>query len=172
MNTAPVVAHELDQLDVGWFEEPLAPTRDAEGLALVAKRVNMDVAGGESGYGEDFFEELLARGAAEIIMPDVQYCGGVAEAYRAAHKAAQSGHGVSLHSPSGPVSQLAGAHVTAAVPGALPLEHAVHEAPWRAELLSPPERIAGGRLWFPGGPGLGASLNHAVTSRYGRRWRG
>ena len=163
---------QLDQLDVGWFEEPLDPTKDAEGLALVARRVKMDIADGEGGYGQGFFAELLARGAAEIIMPDIQYCAGVAEAHRAAHKAVQSGHGVSLHSPSGPVSQLAGAHVTAAVPGALPLEHAVHEAPWRAELLSPPERIAGGRLWFPGGPGLGARLDHAVTSRYGRRWRG
>ena len=64
------------------------------------------------------------------------------------------------------MSQLASAHAAAATPGSLPLEHAVYEAPWRSELLSPPERIEGGRLWFPGGPGLGASLDREALARY------
>ena len=32
-HTAPVVAEELAELDVGWFEEPLQPTKDIDGLA-------------------------------------------------------------------------------------------------------------------------------------------
>jgi len=78
---------------------------------------------------------------------------------------------VSLHCPTGPVSLLASAHVTAAIPGALPLEHAVDEAPWRLELLDLPERIKGGRLWLPAGIGVGAKLNAELVSRYGRPWR-
>ena len=164
-HTAPVVAEELARLDVGWFEEPLEPTKDAAGLAQVAEQVGMPVAGGEHGYGEDFFADLVRRKAVSIIMPDVKYCGGVAEAWRAGRAAVEAGGKVSLHSPSGPVSQLASAHVTAAIPGALALEHAVGEALWRAGVLVPPERIEGGRLWLPRGSGLGATLNRDVVTR-------
>ena len=52
--TAIMVAADLVGQDVGWFEEPLQPTTDSENLAHVATQVGMPVAGGESGYGEDF----------------------------------------------------------------------------------------------------------------------
>ena len=122
--TAPPIAEELAQLGVGWFEEPVQPRTAAADLAAIARRVRMPVAGGESGYGRDFFDDLLDREAVSVIMPDIKHCGGVAEAVRAGHSARERGGGFSLHSPSGPVSLLAGAHVTAAVPGALSLEHA------------------------------------------------
>ena len=158
-HSAPWVAEQLARYEIGWFEEPVQPTRDAAALCDIAGRVSMPVAGGEIGYGADLFDGLVAGGAVRVIMPDVKYCGGVGEAVRAGRSAIRSGAGSSLHSPSGPVSQLASAHATAATPGAMPLEHAVNEAPWRARLLDPPERIEGGRLWLPGGPGLGARLD-------------
>ena len=77
---------------------------------------------------------------------------------------------VSLHSPSGPVSLIAGGHATAAMPGAIHLEHAVYEADWRAELVLPHERVEDGRLWMPDGAGLGATLNETIVERYGRYW--
>ena len=170
LGSAPHVAEELARLDIGWFEEPVDPVSARAPLVEIAARVSMPVAGGESGYGEPFFSDLLRKNAVSVIMPDVKFCGGVVEAYRAGKTAAELGRGFSLHSPAGPASLLASAHVTAAVPGAMALEHAVNEAPWRAELLDPPERIERGRLWFPGGAGLGATLNRKVVDRYGRRW--
>ncbi len=169
-SSAVRVADELRKLNVGWFEEPLQPMRDARDLASIAGAVAMPIAGGESGYGEEFFAGLLEGGTVSIIMPDVKYCGGVAEAFKAGTDAVRAGQGVSLHSPSGPVSSLAGAHVTAATTGAMPLEYAVHEASWRAELLVPGERVADGRMWLPGAPGLGVSLDIATVLRHGRRW--
>ena len=163
-----VVAGELANLGIGWFEEPLEPTQDPEGLAYVAGRVSMPVAGGESGYGETFFANLVNRGAIRIVMPDVKYCGGVAEAYRIGRSAVQMAGSISIHSPSGPVSQLASACVTAAIPGAMALEHAVDEAPWRSEILEPPERIENGRFWFP--KGATAALNMDVMSLHGTTW--
>jgi galactonate dehydratase len=164
--SAPWVAQELAKSDIGWFEEPVQPTRDADALSEIAEQVSMPVAGGETGYGTDFFAELVKRSAVEVIMPDIKYCGGVAEALSAGRAAQAAGGRASLHSPSGPISQLASAHVTAAMPGAMALEHAVGEAAWRAELLVPPERIENGRLWFPGGPGLGATLNPDMVTRH------
>ena len=168
--TAPPIAEELVQLGVGWFEEPVQPRTAAADLATIARRVRMPVAGGESGYGRDFFDDLLERGPVSVIMPDIKHCGGVAEAARAGHSALGRGDAFSLHSPSGPVSLLAGAHVTAAVPGALPLEHAVDEVDWRADLIDPAERIEDGRLLLPPGLGLGAALDRRSVHRYGRIW--
>ncbi len=170
-DTAPTIARELSGFDVAWLEEPVQPTSAPDELARIASQVDIPVAGGESGYGAAFFEELVASGATAIIMPDAKYCGGVAEAVQAGRRAVAAGAGFSLHCPSGPVSLLASGHVTAAVEGSMPLEHAVYEAEWRAELLEPPERVEAGRLWFPGGPGLGAVLNDRLINEYGRRWK-
>lgn len=167
---APAVARELATLDVGWFEEPVQPTSAADDLAAIARDVPMPVAGGESGYGVEFFDGLLDQRAVAVVMPDVKYCGGVAEAARAGRSAIGRGGGVSLHSPSGPISLLASGHATAAVDGALPLEHAVHEVDWRADLIEPAERIEGGRLLLPSAAGLGAALNTEVVRRHGRLW--
>ena len=167
---APAVARELAALDVGWFEEPVQPTSAADDLAAIARDVPMPVAGGESGYGVEFFDGLLDERAVAVVMPDVKYCGGVAEAVRAGRSAIGRGGGVSLHSPSGPISLLASGHVTAALDGALPLEHAVHEVDWRADLIEPAERIEGGRLLLPSSAGLGAALNGKVVRRHGRLW--
>ena len=167
---APEVARELATLDVGWFEEPVQPTSASADLAAIAGAAPLLVAGGESGYGVEFFDGLLDQRAVAVVMPDIKYCGGVAEAVRAGRSAIARGGGVSLHSPSGPVSLLASAHVTAAVDGALPLEHAVHEVGWRADLIEPAERIEGGRLLLPSSAGLGAALNERLVRCHGRIW--
>ena len=135
-HTAPLVAEQLAKSNIGWFEEPVEPTKDAEGLAAIAREVSMITAGGESGYGREFFRAIVECGALNVVMPDVKYCGGLAEARAAGIAAMDAGGDVSLHSPSGPVSLIGGGHATAAMPGAIHLEHAVYEADWRAELVT------------------------------------
>ena len=169
-HTAPLVAEELAKSDIGWFEEPVEPTRDAEGLVQIAGEVSMITAGGESGYGREFFRSVVESGALNVVMPDVKHCGGLAEARASGVAAMDAGGDVSLHSPTGPVSLIGGGHATAAMPGAIHLEHAVYEADWRAEVVLPYERVEGGRLWMPDGAGLGAVLNEAIVERYGRYW--
>ena len=169
-HTAALVAEQLAKSNIGWFEEPVEPTEDAEGLAAIAREVSMITAGGESGYGREFFRSVVEMGALNVVMPDVKHCGGLAEARAAGLAAMEAGGDVSLHSPTGPVSLIGGGHATAAMPGAIHLEHAVYEADWRAELVLPHERVEDGRLWMPDGVGLGAALNSEVVERYGRYW--
>jgi galactonate dehydratase len=168
--SAPRVAQELASLDVGWFEEPVDPYTQPDDMAEIARQVSMPVAGGEGLYGLGSFQRLLGKRAAHVVMPDVMFCGGAAEAHRVGLLASRLGGGFSPHSPSGTVPLLTSAHVCAALPDPMPLEHAVDEAPWRHELLDPPERAEGGRLWLPSGPGLGVVLNAAAIDRRGRRW--
>ena len=171
-HTAPLVAEQLAKSNIGWFEEPVEPTEDAEGLAEIAGEVSMITAGGESGYGREFFRSIVVCGALNVVMPDVKHCGGLAEARAAGLAAMEAGGDVSLHSPTGPVSLIGGGHATAAMPGAIHLEHAVYEADWRAEVVLPYEWVESGRLWMPEGEGLGAVLNPEVVKRYGRYWDG
>ena len=169
-HTAALVAEQLAKSNIGWFEEPVEPTVDAEGLAGIAREVSMITAGGESGYGREFFRSVVENGALNVVMPDVKHCGGLAEARASGLAAMEAGGDVSLHSPTGPVSLIGGGHATAAMPGAIHLEHAVYETDWRAEVVLPHERVEGGRLWMPDGVGLGAVLNPEIVERYGRYW--
>ena len=167
---AVIVAEELGELGVEWFEEPVRPNRDPAASARIAACVPMTVAGGEMGYGEELFADLIENASVKVIMPDVIFCGGAAVAARSGRAAIDAGGQVSLHCPSGPVSLLIGSHVTASMPGAMPLEHAVYEADWRADLLTPQERVEDGRLHLNPSPGLGAELNWGLLRRVGRVW--
>ena len=169
-DTAPVIADELAKLNVGWFEEPVQPRSDPDDLAAIARWARMPLAGGESGYGAEFFDSLLDGEAVSIVMPDIKHCGGAVEAVNIGRSARARGKGFSMHCPSGPISLLASGHATAALPDSLPLEHAVYEADWRAELITPPERVEGGRLWLTTGVGLGAELDWDLVRRFGRVW--
>lgn len=68
--TALQVARRLDELGVYYLEEPL-PRPDVEGLAMIAAAVDMRIAGGEHTPTVYDFREHLARGAYDVIQPDV-----------------------------------------------------------------------------------------------------
>lgn len=157
---------QLFALDVAWFEEPIDALVNPAGSHRIREAARMPVPGAEAGYGASAFLPLVAEGAIDVAMPDVRLCGGVVEAVHIARALEKQRPGsVSLHCPSGPLSLLASAHVMAAAETTRPLEHAVHEVTWRAELLDPPERFEHGGLVIPPGPGLGADLNRSAVAR-------
>ena len=92
-DTAPLIVDELAKLNVGWFEEPVQPTSDPEDLAAIARWAPMPVAGGESGYGVEFFDDLLDTEAVAIVMPDIKHCGGAAEAVTIGRSTGSKGKG-------------------------------------------------------------------------------
>lgn len=171
VETAASIAPELERLGVTWFEDPVPRAGRAEDLREVAARVNIPLAAGGDDYGENAFAELVDAGV-EYTMQDVMRCGGVGVAARAGQSAAVRGARTSCHSPFGPLSNLASAHVHAAAPNAHALEHALWETDWRADLLEPPETVERGHLTFPGGAGAGAKIDWTTLERAGgRRWR-
>ena len=171
VETAASIAPELERLGVTWFEDPVPRAGRAEDLREVAARVDIPLAAGGDDYGENAFAELVDAGV-EYTMQDVMRCGGVGVAARAGQSTAVRGARTSCHSPFGPLSNLASAHVHAAAPNAHALEHALWETDWRADLLEPPETVERGHLIFPGGAGTGAKIDWATLERAGgRRWR-
>lgn len=170
LNTAPLICEQLNKLNVDWFEEPVSPTENPSQLTQIAKQVNIPVAGGENGYGSRFFSGLVKKKVVDIVMPDIKFCGGASEAYASGLSVTQVGGRISLHNPSGPISQLISAHVTASIPHSMHLEHPVHETEWRKDVMSPPEEIKDGLFWIPEGTGIGASLNEKMIDEKGIRW--
>ena len=171
LDSALALEPELRRLEVAWYEEPVHSTEEREALRRVRDASEIPVAGAETAYGLRAFEAFVADGVLDVVMPDVKHCGGPGEA-AAIGRSVESRHrgSVSMHCPSGPMSLLASAHATAAFGPNLPLEHAVYEVSWRADVLEPAERVEGGALVLPDGPGLGARLNERLVAKRGRKW--
>jgi len=171
LESAKALEPELRRLGVAWFEEPVDSIAERDALRRVREVSEIPMAGAEAAYGLAAFRAFIADGVLDIVMPDVKHCGGPAEAAATGHALDGERAGtVSMHCPTGPVSLLASAHATAAFGPSLPLEHAVYEAEWRAEVMEPAEWVENGVLVIPDGPGLGARLNEGLIAQRGRKW--
>ena len=98
-------------------------------------------------------------------MPDIKYCGGVAEASVIGNIAVENGKNFSIHCPSGPISLQASGHSSLSVHGSMFLEHAVDEVAWRKNIIEPNENIYNGKLRLENGAGIGCELNHELVEK-------
>src|SRR5262249_24013437 len=74
--------------DLRWIEEPLPPD-DYAGYATLPRRVGgTQIATGGHEDGRGGFWELLGRGCADVLQPDVAWAGGLSEVRRIAALAA------------------------------------------------------------------------------------
>jgi galactonate dehydratase len=157
------LARRLEPFRLFWLEEVCRPL---ECLAAINREANMPTAGGESLFGVKAFYRYITAGAADIVMPDIKYCGGMFELKKIAAMAEGAGLPVSPHGPASPVGNMAAAHVCATLPNFLILEHSFGEVPWREALVEPAERIERGYLMVSDRPGLGLTLNEKTVRRY------
>jgi len=159
------VAKELEPVQLRWYEEPVAPAKVAETVAI-GRRIRQPLAGGEMLFGVSGFLPLCRDKAVAVIMPDVKHCGGLLAMTHIAAMAAAHGVSVAPHNPSGPVATVASLHATAGLSNCEILELQWGEVDWRGELLGPPERIAGGQIEIPKRPGFGISWNEQLARKH------
>ncbi len=138
----------FEELDIFWLEEPVFYA-DLEGCARVAAALDMRVATGETSYGSAAMKQHLEARAADVLMPDLQRMGGITEYLNAATLCAAYHQPVSSH-----LFTEASAHVLAAQPHALMLEH----MEWWEDLFENPLVVEDGQVVLPDGPGLGLTL--------------
>src|SRR5207247_3990666 len=72
------LARRIEEYDVFWFEEPVAPD-DYDGHAKLAAQTSIPIATGENEYTRYGFRDLIAHGSAAILNADAQILGGVTE---------------------------------------------------------------------------------------------
>ncbi len=161
VDQAVAVAERLAAYNLTWYEEPVAPERVDDTVAIKG-RIKQPMAGGEVLFGLSGFGPLVRRHAVDTIMPDVKHCGGLLELTRIAAMAAEEGMLVAPHNPSGPISTAASVQVCAGMKNVNYLELQYGEVGWRSEVVSPVERFVDGTIEIPDRPGFGVSLNDDI----------
>ena len=169
VSTALAIAECLAALGVEWFEEPV-PQEDHRAMEEVAAGSPVPIAYGEHMFGLAEFAEAIRRRWAGVLQPDAATCGGLSEAMRVAAAAGEAGVRVVPHTASGPVALAANLHLAAAAPAVGLVEYPYPLAEcWAAVApgcLLGPDRVAGGALSPPPGPGLGVEVDlEAVRAR-------
>src|SRR5579884_2336803 len=162
-STAVRLMQALQPYRLYWFEEPTQPD-DLEGLlALRAASAPMDLAAGERLYSKWDVRPLLEKRLVDVIQPDLCHAGGITECKKIAAMAEAYYVQVAPHSPQGPVSTAAAAHLAASIPNFQILEY-VRSEPWRDRVLKEPWPVERGQLVIPERPGLGVELDEAVIA--------
>src|SRR6266404_3240631 len=138
-----------------------------DGSARVADALVTPIAGYETEIGLYGFSELIARGAVDIVQPDIAWAGGFSECRRIAALAHAHHLMVAPHAFAGAVLLAAALHFVASIPNGLVLEFDQNPNGLREELLKEPFREErDGTIRLPERPGLGIELDPAAIERY------
>jgi L-alanine-DL-glutamate epimerase-like enolase superfamily enzyme len=133
---------------VDWFEEPL-PADDHDGYQRLASRLETPLAVGSTFDSLASFREVLQRGEARILRPDVLQLGGITPFLKVAALAE------AYHVTVAPYRlPEIGIHLACGLPNV----QAVEYVSWLAPTFEEPVRIEKGQLAPRNVPGLGLNL--------------
>ncbi len=161
------LARALENLPVAWLEDP-TPPEDIESLRSVTSRTSTRIATGENQYLLSGFTSMIERGAVDIVAPDIQKVGGLAETRRIAALADSRYLPLAPHNIAGPIGTLTSAHVCASVPNFLVLEWHAASVPFFDDLIVGLDKplIRNGFIDVPDAPGIGVELDLDACRRY------
>jgi L-alanine-DL-glutamate epimerase-like enolase superfamily enzyme len=158
-------AEMLSEFGVGWFEEPLRP--DAlEDYCTLRRQSPVPIAGGEVLTRRQSFLPWLARGAFDIVQPDVTKVGGISEQRRIAWLADDFGVKYIGHGWNTALGVAADLQMAAAMPQTDLVEF-IGGSPYVDGILAEPFVLdADGYLAIPDGPGLAVRLDPVKLARF------
>jgi L-alanine-DL-glutamate epimerase-like enolase superfamily enzyme len=156
------LAKRVEEFDVFWFEEPVAPD-DYEGHHRVAQATSIPIATGENEYTRYGFRDLIRHEAAAILNADAKILGGVTEFMKVA--ALAQAHDLDI-APHG--SQDIHIHLVAAIANGLMLEfyRDTVDPMWGRIYRNTLHLNADGTVSPPDVPGIGAEVNEDVLAQY------
>lgn len=157
-------AKAVEQFNVSFFEEPV-PHENTDAMAYVRRKIDIPVAAGERLFTIFRFRELLERGGADVVQPDMSHCGGMLEARKIAAIADSHYAAFAPHNANGEISYAAAVQLAACVPNFLVLEHFPPE-PWRFEVCRNPLGVDDGWLRIPDRPGLGVEFDETAAAAH------
>ncbi len=176
--TGKRMAKELEPFKLLWLEEPVPP-ENVDALRDVRESAHTPICAGENLFLRHGFRELLEKRAVDIIMPDIQKCGGLLEARKIADMAHTYYVPIAPHCQASPVGTMASCHVLAAIPNALVLEwHWGHPAArmqqWKDYVMEG-DIMQKGYITVSDRPGIGVEMNDAAVRKMqppGSTWFG
>lgn len=161
------LGRQVEDLDIGWFEEPVPP-EDLAGYAAVKAALTIPIAGGECEFTRMGFRDVLTRRAMDIIQPDICAAGGLSECKKISDMALAFGIRTNPHVWGSGIGIAASLQWMAMVPTHTPvslaptqplLEFDRTEHPIRQAILQTPIVHDKGVVQIPTGPGLGIEIN-------------
>lgn len=153
--TASILIKALEPLKP-WFYEEVVQALNVDVMADLAKKTHIPLATGERIFTKWGFREILEKGAAMILQPDVNYAGGITELKIIAGMAEAYYAPIAPHNPNGPCSLAASLQIAACVPNFMVQERGDREHELLAEPLPP---MKDGYRPIPTGPGLGITID-------------
>ena len=164
----------IEELDIGWFEEPVLP-EDIAGYRAVKAAITIPVAGGECEFTRFGFRDLLASRAIDIVQPDTCAAGGLseckkiadmAEAFSVRYNPHVWGTGIAIAASLALLAVLPSHTPTSLAPVEPMLEFDRTEHPIRQSILVTPIEHIGGVVRVPEGPGLGIEVDRKALARF------
>jgi galactonate dehydratase len=164
--TAKLLIKALEPYQPMFIEEPVA-CQNVDAMAEIARGTHLPIATGERIFTKWGFREILEKGAATILQPDLCHAGGITETRLIAGMAEAYYAAIAPHNPLGPISLAAGLHLAAAIPNFLCQE----QVSLGEGYLKEPFRVVDGYVDLPRGPGLGIELDEdAMADKLGHEW--
>lgn len=171
--TGKRVAIELEPFRLLWLEEPV-PAENIDAMRDIRQSTKTPICCGENLFLRHGFRELLEKRAADIIMPDIQKCGGLLEARKIADMAHTYYVPFAPHCVVSPIGTMASCHVCAAVPNFLVLEwHWISRLQLWRDFVKEGEIIEKGYVTVTDRPGLGVEMNEEAARKSqmpGSKW--
>lgn len=166
------IGKALEDLGVFHFEEP-RPHYDLEGLAAVADALTIPIASGEMIYTAYEYRDLILRGRADIIQPDIVKAPGFTEFQKIAALCAAFGKPITVHNTQPTISTVAHLHFCAAYPEVVPYSQEYNIEPISARdeipVLANQPQVVDGHMAVPTGPGLGVEFDEKALAALAAR---
>jgi L-alanine-DL-glutamate epimerase-like enolase superfamily enzyme len=160
------MGYKLEPYNLFWYEEPVWPVDDYDGLAQVQAALKMPLAAGENEYTARGFLGLIEKRAVDYLQPSVFKVGGILQQKKVFTLGSTLGRKVVPHSWTFGPALAATLHVCFSEPTAELVETVV-EVP-EAGIFTRPIVMPENGYWAPPtGPGLGIELDDKVLAKYG-----
>ena len=167
--TATRIARALEPLDVLWLEE-LMPPDNVDAYVRLKAATKVPLCQSERVFTRFGFRPWIEKNAADIIMPDLSWGGGLTEGRKIASLADTYYLPITCHDTIGPVALWAATHLMLHIPNALIMETVRgYIDGWYDDVVTDRIPISEGHLSLPNQPGLGTKLREDFTSRPGAR---
>jgi galactonate dehydratase len=165
------IAEALREIRPLWLEDVLRVDHFGT-LADFRRQSGMPIAASEMLLGRRDFLQLLAQQAADFVMVDPTWSGGISETLRVIHLAGGYNLPVTIHDCTGPITLYAGLHLAAAAANVAFQETVrAHIRSFYADLIDVAPTIERGYAVLPGGPGLGMRLHADLFQPERNRYR-
>lgn len=166
--TAKVLIKELEPYQPMFIEEP-CQAQNVDVLVDIARGTHLPIATGERIFTKWGFREILEKGAASILQPDLCHAGGITEGRIIAGMAEAYYAVIAPHNPMGPISLAAGLQLAASIPNFLVQEQV---SLGEGYLKEPFKLQPDGTVMVPTKPGLGVELDeNKLADKIGHDWK-